>query len=243
MVKTMHIARAQIPSTDQSDDRIVVAPHAIAVLDGASAFVPLPVQAASYADALGKRLIDLLATEQHTDLRTLLSNAIGHVAAQLGLRPGHSPSSTVSIVRERGKRVDVLVLGDSPVIVGTREAAHLIVDKRLDQLPTPERDLYRERLTTGSGFDEQHSALLADLQHHQAQYRNRTGGYWIAEADPDAATHANCYSFSRDSVNWVIVATDGAADPLQALGLDDWHALARGERVRNSFLRLFSRLL
>jgi cardiolipin synthase len=25
--------------------------------------------------------------------------------------------------------------------------------------------------------------------------------------------------------------------------LDDWHALSRGERLRNSFLRLFSRLL
>ncbi len=220
----MHVTYAQLPPAADSDDRVFVTPHAVIVLDGASAFTPVPVSAATYADTLGHRLAEFLTERPRADLHAVLSEAIEHVATKLDLRPGESPSSTVSILRETGNTVDVLVLGDSPVIVGAPEPI-TVTDNRLARLDLPERNAYRARLAASAGFDDEHRALLARLQRHQAQYRNQPGGYWIAEADPAAAYHAVNHCFPRNAVNWAVVATDGAGVPLTYLGLADWPAL------------------
>lgn len=49
--------------------------------------------------------------------------------------------------------------------------------------------------------------------------RNISGGYWIAEAVPDAARHAPVLRYDRDRIDWLILATDGARDTLEALGV------------------------
>jgi hypothetical protein len=221
----MHITYAQLPSSQDSDDRVFTAPHVVIVLDGASAFKPVPVAAASYADTLGRHLIDLLVADPTANLHDSLSKGIKYVAAKFNLRAGESPSSTVSIIRETKESVDVLVLGDSPVIIGKINSTHMLTDERLKQLTLPERDAYQTRLAAGRGFDDQHSALLVQLQAHEARYRNRPGGYWIAEADPAAGHHAVYQSFRKNLTTWALVATDGAADSLNFLTLNNWSTL------------------
>jgi len=97
----------------------------------------------------------------------------------------------VSIVRVDGAHVDVLVLGDSPVIVGPiDEQPEMVVDDRLSRLANPYRAEYRRRLADGHGYDEPHRAMLREMQTIQAAHRNRAEGYFIAETDPNAADHA-----------------------------------------------------
>ena len=71
-------------------------------------------------------------------------------------------------------------------------------------------------------FDHQ---LLAALQSQQAKHRNQQGGYWIAEADPDAAKYARLSRYPITSVPWAVLTTDGAYKTMIHLGITDWPAL------------------
>lgn len=227
MVTPVKVDIAQLPEPPEGQDRVHTAPNAVIVLDGASAFTPVPVDAGTYADELGGCIAAHLADRPTADLVEVLASAIAGARDHLNLSPGKSPSSTLSIVRVGADHTDVLVLGDSPIIVGhIGQAPEAIVDDRLSRLPNRHRAVYRRRLYAGHGYDEQHRLTLREMQAIQLSQRNRAGGYYIAEADPDAANQAIIRRYARQRVDWAILTTDGAADLLLHLGLADWSAIA-----------------
>ncbi|RSN60618.1 hypothetical protein DMH01_15070 [Amycolatopsis sp. WAC 04182] len=216
------VTSAQSPAADTSDDRIFTTHSAVIVLDGASAYAPVPVSPSTYADSLGRHLRDHLAHDTGIDLADALADAITATTIQLGLTAGRSPSSTVTILRRRDEHVDVLMLGDNLLVAPGRT----ITDPRLDHLDIPERHLYKQRLADGTGFDDTHRGLLITLQRRQAARRNRPGGYWIAETDPAAAYQAIRATIPADQIPWAIVATDGAYTPMKHLGITDWPTIS-----------------
>ncbi|WP_230862991.1 hypothetical protein [Amycolatopsis camponoti] len=218
----METASAQLPAIHTSDDKIVTMANGVIMLDGASAFVPVPVPPAVYAAELGAQLKDHLVHAPGADLVEVLEEAIHDVAARLDLCPGKSPSSTVTILREHDGWLDLLLLGDNLVVLPEAE----ITDRRLSLLDLEPSRRYRRRLARGFGFDAAHRAILRELQTQQAACRNRPGGYWIAEAEPAAARNALVHRFRTIDVPWVGLATDGAYRPMQHLHLDDWPQLA-----------------
>lgn len=218
----MRVATAELAGRDHSDDRTFTTDNAVIMLDGASAFVPVPVPAATYADTLGRQIRDRLTVEPVAELPDVVAAAIADTADQLELTPGESPSATVAIARTHGDRVDLLVLGDTQVAL----PGEIIRDDRLADLGFSTSRKYRERLANGSGYDDEHRALLRELQTEQAKHRNRDGGYWIAEAVPDAAHHAITTHRPISDVPWLVLATDGAYKTLEHLGLADWPTIA-----------------
>ncbi|WIX78761.1 hypothetical protein QRX50_46790 [Amycolatopsis carbonis] len=223
----MKTIACQLPGFDDSDDKIFVTDHAIVMLDGASAFVPVPVPPAVYAHELGRRLSQRLEEAPDHDLAGILAHAIHDVATDLSLERGRSPSSTVTILREHAGTIDILILGDNLVALpGTT-----LTDDRLSRLDLAPSRHYRHRLARGAGFDETHRETLRQLQSQQAARRNQEGGYWIAEADPAAAQHAVTSRFPVGDVPWAVLATDGAYKPMQYLGLADWPMLAGSEKA------------
>lgn len=213
----MRVATAQLPAIDDSDDKVYTTENAVIMLDGASAFVPVPVPASTYAAHLGEYLRDALAAQPEAALCDLLAAAISDTASALDLRKGESPSSTVTIVRQQRDRLDVLILGDNLVML----PGETLTDDRLDLLDLAPRRKYRERLSAGAGYDHEHKELLRELQTLQAHRRNRTGGYWIAEADPTAARHAITAHRTTDAAPWAVLATDGAYNTMHELGQVD----------------------
>ncbi|MET8875572.1 hypothetical protein [Nocardia sp. NPDC004604] len=168
-----------------------------------------------------------LLRHSRSDLDTILYEAIASTAKRLQLHPGSAPSSTVAILRVNSTTIDSLVLGDSSVVIGGADDSYdAITDDRLSQLRLPESSLYRSRLDSGTGYDTEHHALLAELQRRERTCRNTHGGYWIAEANPDAANHAFVTRYARSAVPWAVLATDGASDPLVSLGVS-WPEVAR----------------
>jgi len=227
VVTAVRVDVAQLPEPPEGQDRVHTAPNAVIVLDGATAFGPGAVDAGTYADELGGRIAAYLANRPSAELAGVLAAAIADTRDHLGLSPGDAPSSTVSIVRITQAYIDVLVLGDSPVIVGhIDKQPEVIVDDRVSRLFNPHRAEYCRRLADGHGYGEPHRAMLREIQAVQAAHRNRAEGYFIAEADPNAADHAITRRYTRQRVGWAILATDGAADLLQHLGLANWPAIA-----------------
>ncbi|MGY2019431.1 hypothetical protein [Nocardia gipuzkoensis] len=213
----MEIAIAELPA-QTGEDRALLFETGVIVLDGATSHDPDIPPAVQYVDTLGRELIDRCGTA--STLSTALADAIRSAADELDLRPNVSPSSTVAVVRVNSDEVELLVLGDSTIVVGTANGRHdMITDDRLSDLPIFEASEYRRRLAAGSGYDDIHRGLVRELQRQQRAQRNRHTGYWIAEADPGAAEHAVTVSYPRDAIKWAVVTTDGARDTIEALGI------------------------
>jgi hypothetical protein len=224
----MRVATAQLPGPDQSADRVFVLENAVIVLDGASAFEPVDLAPGDYAQALGESIAAQLAEAPHFELPAVVAKAIAEVVAKHDLRPGASPSSTVSILRTGPDEVDLYVLGDSPIHYGNNAEQHALTDNRLAELQLPERDAYRSRLRGGHGYDDEHRRLLRELQRKQRTHRNREGGYWIAETEPGAARQARTVTLPSSTIAWAVLATDGAGDVLAHLDRHSWPGLADG---------------
>jgi hypothetical protein len=190
-----------------SQDRIFTTPSAVIVLDGASQPEPSEHDGGWLAQVLGKQLADALTAEPDRDLAATLNDAIAAVADRHQLVAGRAPSTTVSIVRWTDDFVDVLVLGDSPVILHlpggvTRE----IRDDRMSNLPGRESI---HPAATGFGRDDSERWRLLVAMERAA--RNRPDGYWIAEAAPEAANHAITETIPRSQLAAALVITDGVA--------------------------------
>lgn len=186
-----------------SEDRVVVLDHAVAVIDGATSADPELPSGGWYAERLAAQLTSALHGD--ADLRTVLRSAISGVARDEGLAPGRSPSSTVAMARWTPDHVDLLVLADSP-IVAFGQTTEVVADDRLVTLRR-------------AGKLRTHDAVRA--------LRNSPGGFWVAEADPDAADHALTRTLPRRHLEALILATDGVS-----CGVDDYDLFTWPEALR-----------
>ncbi|WP_055530188.1 protein phosphatase 2C domain-containing protein [Streptomyces graminilatus] len=216
-----------------SEDRIVQPPGAVIVLDGVSTVSDDEPRGAWYAQLLGDGLASLLAADPEADLRHVLEQAIAAIVREHGLVAGSSPAATVSIVRQRGETIDALVLADSPVIARTIGGkVDPVRDDRLARLVSvrPEYLEYQAWLRAGRGFEApEHRALLQKLRAHQIRHLNNgvPGGYWVAEAVPEAARHAVVRSWPTADIADILVMTDGASCGVEEYGLyPTWDDLA-----------------
>lgn len=210
----------------ESEDRIVVLPNAVVLLDGATRLEPGRHTGGWYAERLGDRLRRQLTAEPDVDLAELLAAAISQVAADHDLEPGQAPSSTVALLRWDEERVDALVLADSPIVAFTVGDVHVLSDNRLANLAIPRRTNYRDQLRHGTGFTPTHTEALKASAAEVAQWRNRQGGFWVAEADPDAAKQAMRATWLRDQVQAIVMASDGVSCGVDDYGVfADWTAL------------------
>jgi hypothetical protein len=207
-----------------SEDVVIVLAEAVIVLDGASTLRTDLPSGGDYAKELGAQLAARLATAPEVDLAKHVAASIRAVARHNGFTPGDSPSSTVSIVRWDDSTVEALVLSDSPVAVFLTDKVEVVADDRLRSLPPGG---YRERLSGGGGFTADHVAALRKSGETMAQWRNRDGGFWVAEAVPAAAQQAMRASWPRADVQAILIATDGVS-----CGVDDYGIFPSWDHVR-----------
>lgn len=212
----LHVISAELAAGDApNEDRVRVGQNAVVVLDGASGS-DTRVTVADYVDHLAGALIEVLDAEPDIPLPHALADAIRSTVAELRLMPGESPSSTVSIARRRRNEVDLLVLGDSPIYLGPD--AELLTDDRLARLDLPSRTEAYERLRQGAGYDDVHRELVRAVRSEQLPLLNEPGGYWIAEARPEAGHEAVARTVPAD-LPWLVMLTDGVDKPLRYLDI------------------------
>ncbi|MFC9253782.1 PP2C family serine/threonine-protein phosphatase [Amycolatopsis thailandensis] len=194
-----------------TEDHVAVLGNAVVVLDGATAPRPDLPSGGWYAGLLVRSLSQALTAEPEADLAVLLAGSIADVAGREGLEPGRSPSSTVAIARWTDESVDALVLADSPIIAFGPSGPDPLTDDRLVSL----RD--SGQLRTG-----------ADVR----AKRNAPGGFWVAEAEPNAADEAVRRSWPRSEVEALLLATDGVSIGVDEYDLFDWPEVLALSRER-----------
>lgn len=199
-----------------TEDVVSVLPNAVVLLDGATSLRPGLRSGGWYASLLAGQLAGRLTGYPAMDLADLLAAAIRAVARDHGLAPGESPSSTVAVVRWDDDVVEGLVLADSPIAVETTSGVRVLEDERIANLRRPGPG-YRARLREGGGYGEEHVTALRTAATAVGRYRNTEGGFWVAEADPDAAYEARRATWPRADVTRLLLASDGVA-----CGVDDY---------------------
>jgi len=199
-----------------TEDRVILLPTAVILADGATALREDELSGGWYAEHLCQTLAKHLTDTPTADLRALLSKTITALAQEHGLTPGSAPSSTVAILRWTEDQIDALVLADSPIIAFTQQGPQTLADDRIANLVIPGG--YRQRLRTGGGYGPDHVAALRAAGRNFGQRRNVPGGFWVAEADPTAATQARTASWPRTDVTAALLASDGVS-----CGVDDYH--------------------
>lgn len=184
-----------------TEDHVVVTANAVAVFDGATELRDGLPSGGWYASRLAARVGAHLRTTPAGSLPTLLAAAITEVTTEYGLHPRYAPASTVAMVRWNEQRIDALVLADSPLVAFTRAGPDVLADTRL-------ADLRRSgRLRTRADAD---------------RLRNTDDGFWVAEADPGAASRALLRSWPRGDVDAIVVATDGVSAGVDEYGVLNW---------------------
>lgn len=227
-------ASAPAPGRAVNEDLVFRFGPLVGVLDGAT--VPEGFDTgcrhgpAWYVRHLAARLGLAAAARPAATLVSSLAAAILAVRADHGGEcdldhPG-TPSSTVCLLRASGDEVDWLVLCDSPLVLDVGGRVDVVVDDRLE---TAMADLSRmaaglpEPAGDGERIDRFRRAVGL-----QRERMNRTHGYWVAAADPDAAYHALTGTVSLrgpGGLRRAALLTDGASCAVEQFGLFDWSGL------------------
>ena len=219
------IRAATLAGASNNQDRYVVGDGFAAVLDGATSVAgDRSHDPGWYAEQLGHAISETMSSGG--PIADAVADAIRMVRDAHGLTPDTSPTSTVAIARWSDDVVETYALGDSYVVALCADGTESVyTDDRLDVVGAPERAAYRTRLAAGHGYDVDHRALLLALQAEQAQHRNRSGGYWIAGAEPEAGRHGIATAERRSGITALLLASDGV-DPERYPQAVDWRGLA-----------------
>ena len=194
----------------ENDDYAAVGLGWALVLDGATALKPAENGCIHnvpwMVHQLAGNLAQFLTLAPNVALADALAESITRTCAAhentCDLSNPDSPSSTVTILRNRGDVLDYLVLGDSPLLVSRTGKIEPILDERMANLD-----------------DYSYEAVIA--------VQNKPEGYYVANTMPDAAYQAVCGSLPAAEIDSAVLLTDGASRLVDAFQLLLWEDLFR----------------
>ncbi|MCL7459341.1 hypothetical protein AB0I85_03335 [Micromonospora echinofusca] len=232
--RTMRVRSASAPPPDRpvNEDFVFRFGPLAGVLDGATVpegFDTGCVHGPSwYVRHLAARLGLAEAVRPTATLMSNLAAAILAVRADHGGEcdldhPG-TPSSTVCLLRDGGDHLDYLVLCDSPLVLDAGGRISVVTDDRLDAAMGAVRATVAA-VPAGSADRLTRFRRAVGVQRERM---NRTHGYWVAAADPDAAFHAVTGTLplrGPGAVRRAALLSDGASALVEQFGLLDWAGL------------------
>jgi Protein phosphatase 2C len=176
-----------------------------------------------FVSQLGPRVLTL-AADPSRSLVDALAEAIQQVAS---LHPGcdlkhpGTPSATMVLLRAHDERANYLALADAVLLLDTADGLNVVSDERVNQLAGKEREA-ANRVPTGSALKLRRRAQLTRALRRA---RNRPGGYWVAAADPQAASQAVTGSLPGKTLHRAVLLSDGATRLVDPFGLATWEEL------------------
>jgi hypothetical protein len=230
----VRVATEAAPNRPQNEDYAIVLPGLVGVFDGVTA--PAGIETgcvhgpAWYVRQLATHLSRVYVQSAGQPLTDLLAEAIERVRGDHdGLcdlsHPG-TPASTVTLLRENALDADYLVLGDSPIVAEQQASVRVITDDRHDKAVA----VLRATALDGQnaiGSDD-HAARVRYVVTKQWELANRSGGYWIAAANPLAAHEAVTGTLplrGPERVSRAALLTDGTSCAVTDFSLYDWQGL------------------
>jgi hypothetical protein len=129
-----------------------------------------------------------------------------------GAGPGH---------RALDDRADYLALADATLLLDTVDGLKVVSDERVHQLAAKERAAANQ-VSAGSALKLRRRVQLTRALRRA---RNRPGGYWVAAADPRAASQAVTGTLPGRSLHRAVLLSDGASRLVDLFELATWEEL------------------
>jgi hypothetical protein len=155
-------------------------------------------------------------------LRAVLRDLIGHVRAEgrrAGLPADGFPTAALSLARVLDGRLDLCLLGDSPILVHQPGAAVIeFVDPQFAGVEEALLDRVRADLDRGdTAADAYARAHIRNRE--RRRWRNTPRGSWVLSDVPAAAEHAFVTSLAVAPGTELVAMSDGFARALRPFGL------------------------
>jgi hypothetical protein len=125
------------------------------------------------------------------------------------------------LLRAHDQGADYLALADATLLLDTADGLQVVSDERVNQFAGKEREA-ANRVPTGSALKLRRRALLTRALRRA---RNRPGGYWVAAADPQAASQALTGSLPSKTLQRAVLLSDGASRLVDPFQLATWEEL------------------
>jgi len=207
-----------------NEDFIGSTPTGVVLVDGAGLSEPFPGcphGVAWFARQLGGNLLALI--EDHTlDLASVLAAAITTTAsahATCDLADPSAPFGAVAMLRFTGAGVEYLAISDAVLLLPDGESIQVIRDGREFEFAREERARLASLMPGTPEYDEAFAEAIDVVR----GLRNQPHGYWLAAANPAAASHALTGEIAR--VRSAVVLSNGASRLVDRFGLATWPEL------------------
>ena len=210
----------------KGEDALLVADGHAVVADGATAVVPGGPSVADFT----RNAVNALHRHRELPVRDRFRAAIGEVAVSGSTI--ETPCCTVASALARDDRLEVSVLCDASAFVLCDGVVVPVVDDRLAALDARTENRIATLMAAGMSFADARAAVTPLLRRQRQSAMNREGGYWVFAADPAAADHVITASFPLQSVDAVLLCSDGFARLWEKYG-----ALADGGAALRAALR------
>jgi len=203
-----------------SEDRAVVGPNLLAVLDGATARTDTGCRhgVAWYADHLAAAIVDNTSLGPTAALSAAIKQTADRHRGTCDLNHPGTPSAAVAIVQVADGMLRYLVLGDVTIVLDLGNEELVVTDDRVSRTAVAERAA-ADALPSGS---PEKVAALVRMKRAELAARNVPGGYWIAASDPTAAEHALTGEVRLTRVRRAAILTDGATRLVDLFNQHDW---------------------
>jgi hypothetical protein len=203
-----------------SEDRAVVGPNLLVVLDGATVRTETGCihDVAWYADHLAAAIVDNATLGPVEALGAAIRQTADRHRETCDLNHPGTPSAAVAIVQVRDRVLRYLVLGDVTIVLDLGDQEVIVTDDRVSRTAVAERAA-ADVLPTGS---PEKAEALVHMKRAELAARNVPGGYWIAASNPHAADHALTGEVSLTQIRRLAILTDGATRVVDPFGLYDW---------------------
>jgi hypothetical protein len=168
-----------------------------------------------FVSQIGTRLL-ASASDEAIPLKVALRSAITRVAylhaGTCDLDQIGAPSAAVAVLRRTGGILEYLVLADVTIVIESSHGLKVISDERVNSTLS---DIAIE----GNYGDE--------VMRRRERNRNKTGGYWVAAADPEAAEEATTGQVAAENVTRTALMSDGATRLVTPFGRTDWPGILK----------------
>src|SRR5215213_8118694 len=176
-----------------------------------------------FVSQLGPRVL-AQAADPARSLVDALAEAIHPVASlhpACDLKHPGTPSATMVLLRAHDEGTDYLALADAVLLLDTADGLQVVSDERVNQLAAKERAAANQ-VPVGSALKLRRRAQLTRALRRA---RNRPGGYWVAAADPQAASQAVTGTLPGRSTHRAVLLSDGASRLVDLFELATWEEL------------------
>lgn len=170
--------------------------------------------------------LDKRLSDRSKDLKTILIDAVcsirenNLIAKEVFLsskkdKENEGPSAAITIVRLNNNKIEYFSLGDCPLSIQYKDGrVEVITNADLASLDRRVlehmQEIARKESTTVRNARKHKD--ISDHLIHNRNLKNKEGGYWILDLSGDGIRHGSCRSFYADTIESVVLMSDGISD-------------------------------